>query len=129
VLYTLSERMLEEGRPTEALALVQEAYEVDRSHGDRWRMSLTACRLGSVLVALGRPADAALSHAAGLAALEEMGGISLYRAEEDERTLARLREALGEERLEAERQRARKLSLEEAVEAALAEPPSIASTV
>jgi predicted ATPase len=129
VLYSLSGRLVEEGRPTEALALVQEAYEVDRSNGDRWRMSLTACRLGSVLVALGRPADAALCHSAGLAALEEMGGVPLHRAEEDEGTLARLREALGEERLEAQRQRARKLSLEGAVEAALAEPPSIASTV
>lgn len=123
-LYSLSEKLLNAGRADEAFTLVQEAYDVDIAQGDVWRLSLTACRLAAVLSALGRPLDAALAHFAGVASLERIGGAPLHRADEDRRTLEGLRESLGEKRLEAQRQRAAKLPLEEAVRVALLDRPA-----
>ena len=119
-LYSLSGKLLDVGRTADALELACEAYEIARSQSDQWRLALTACRLGSILAALGRPGVAALAYSAGMASLEEMGGVALHRAEEDRQTLDRLHEELGdsfEERWEA----GRRLAFEEAIELALAE--------
>jgi predicted ATPase len=119
-LYSLSGKLLNAGQARAALTLASEAYEVDRSQGDRWRLSLTACRLASILAALDQPASAALAYSAGTASLEEMGGVPLHRAEEDKRTWERLHEVLGDS-FEEHWQAGRKVSLEDALELALAD--------
>ena len=119
VLYSLSGRILDAGEAVRALELAGEAWKLAHEQGERWRMALTACRLATILGALGRSADAALAQVAGLTALEEMGGVPLHAVDEHQRTLERLEDELGEEGLEAQRRRARKMSLEEAVETAL----------
>jgi hypothetical protein len=115
---------LADGEAAEAFEVEQKAWQITRAERDRWHMSGTAWRLGSILVALGRPVDGALAHAAGTIAFEEMSGVVHPAVDEHLRTLERLRLRprleLGEKGLELQWQRAQKLSLEEAVEAALA---------
>ncbi|HEY6834914.1 MAG TPA: adenylate/guanylate cyclase domain-containing protein [Gaiellaceae bacterium] len=115
----LSRLAINDGRPAEALPLVQESFRLDWESRDHWRLAIDATRLARTLAALGKARPAARLLAGGKALFEEIGAAPSWRAGEDDETLALLREQLSEAELAQQLERGAKLHPEELVDLAL----------
>jgi predicted ATPase/class 3 adenylate cyclase len=116
---SLALRMVEAGRPADALPLFREAYEINVELDDRWRMALVACRLATALIALGEPERATQVLASGEGQLEDMGADPAWRRDTRVRDVGMLRDQLGEVSFAEAWEEGRKLAADEAVALAL----------
>jgi predicted ATPase/class 3 adenylate cyclase len=116
---SLALRVVEDGRPADALPLFREAYEINLELDDRWRMALVACRLATALIALGEPERATRVLASGEGQLEDMGADPAWRRDTRERDVGRLRDKLGEVSFAEAWEEGRKLAADESVSIAL----------
>jgi hypothetical protein len=118
-------RAIEEGRVGAAVSMLEEAYHINRVIGNRWRLTHIASRLAHALASLGAAAAATRLLSSGRALFEEIGGNPpSHLAREDEVTLALVRDKLSETEFAEAWEQGRKLTPEEAIELALAEPDS-----
>ena len=115
----LSQLLIDQGRPAEAVPLLAESFSLNADLGDRWRIAIDTCRLAGALASLGEGRPAARLLASGKALFEEIGGAPSWRVGEDEETVELLRRQLTESELAEETERGAKLLPEELVPAAL----------
>ena len=115
----LSRLAITQDRARDAVSFLKESFEVNKEIGDRWRVAIDACRLARALAALGEPLAAVRLLASGKALFEEIGGAPSWRVEEDEETVALVREQLSETELADAWEEGRQLAAEDAVALAL----------
>jgi predicted ATPase len=115
VLSGLSSLAISDGRPAEALRLLEESFRLNVDLGDRWRIAIDACRMARALAALGEARSAARLLASGRALFQEIGGAPSWRVGEDDETLELLSEQLSEAELAEETELGSKMAPEEIV--------------
>jgi predicted ATPase len=118
-LSALSQLIISEGRPADAVPLLAESFRLNIDLGDRWRIAIDTCRLAGALASLGHARPAARLLASGKALFEEIGGAPSWRVEEDEETLELLGRQLSEAEFAQETKLGATLPPEEIVPAAL----------
>ena len=122
----LAQSTAEDGRPTDALPMFREAYELDLALDDRWRMALLACRLATALIGLGELERAAQVLASGKGSARRYGrrpGVAARRG--DERKSGAPARRTGRDLRSTEAWEAgRMLTADEAVALALAATPA-----
>jgi tetratricopeptide (TPR) repeat protein len=121
-LEALVHRAAEE-RGDEAVAMLSEAYELNRELGDRFREAVLVCRFARVLAFAGRAEAAARVLATGETLYEKMGGSPrgwLRRANDEALTL--IRAQLDEAAFAEAWEKGRTLTADEAVALALDSP-------
>ncbi|MEO5704559.1 MAG: adenylate/guanylate cyclase domain-containing protein [Candidatus Limnocylindrales bacterium] len=113
-------RAIEGGRPRDAILMLEEAYQISRDTGDRWRLTHIASGLARAFAAMGAAPVATRLLSSEKALFEEIGGKApptLTRV--DEVTLALVREQLSEAAFTEAWEEGRKLTTDEAVALAL----------
>jgi predicted ATPase len=118
-LEALSDVALEQGRPEEAIAILTDAYELNRELDDRWRLALVSSRLARAFAELGDVKTATRLLSSGQALLQDMGGDPKWIGQRNQETLAAIHAQLGEADFEKAWEQGRKLAVEEAVDLAL----------
>jgi predicted ATPase len=118
-LSALSQLMISEGQPADAVPLLAESFRLNMDLGDRWRIAIDTCRLAGALATLREARPAARLLASGKALFEEIGGAPSWRVEEDKETLELLGRQLSEADLAQETELGATLPPEEIVPAAL----------
>jgi predicted ATPase/class 3 adenylate cyclase len=109
-----------EGQTAEAVALLSQAYELNREVGDLFVEARVVCRFARVLAFAGKPEPAARVLASGETLYEEMGASPMgwLRRANDE-TLTLIRAEVDEQRFAQAWEEGRKLEAHEAVALAL----------
>jgi hypothetical protein len=124
-LGALGEYALDEGRPGEALPLLERSSRIYLDLGERPELMVNLWRLARALVLDGRAADAARVFAAGEALREDMGsGSYSWMESRNEETLAAVREQLEEDAYAEAWEQGRRLTVEKALALALEDSPS-----
>jgi predicted ATPase/DNA-binding SARP family transcriptional activator len=119
-LGALADDALDRGRPEEAVALLRDSLRAHREAGDVLDTSVDLCRLAAAVAALG-DVETATKLLAGFEALgDQVGGRRAWTAELNERTLSLIHANLGDEVFAAAWAGGLELSLDEAVDLALA---------
>jgi non-specific serine/threonine protein kinase len=119
-LESLAHAAGEKGNIAEATRLLEEAYELNRELGDRFREAVIVCRFARVLAFAGRAETAARVLATGEMLYDEMGASPMgWLKRGNDAALVLIRERLEEAEFARAWEQGRKLSAEEAVELAL----------
>jgi predicted ATPase/class 3 adenylate cyclase len=119
-LETLAHDAGEKGNIAEATRLLEEAYELNRELGDRFREAVIVCRFARLLAFAGRAETAACVLAAGEMLYEEMGASPMgWLKRGNDAALVLIREQLDETEFAKACEQGRALAAEEAVELAL----------
>jgi predicted ATPase len=115
-LSTLSRFATDEGRPQDALALLRDAYRLDRQIGDPWEIAIDLFRFARALAFAGREEAAAQLLSRGQTMREELGLThpAWVHAIEDE-AMTRTRSQLDEEAFAEAWGRGRTMTVDEAV--------------
>jgi predicted ATPase len=118
-LEALSDFALERGRPQEAIAILTEAFGLNRELDDRWRLALVTSRLARAFAELGNVKTATRLLSSGQALLKEMGGDPKWIGQRNRKTLAAIRAELDAATFAEAWEEGANLPAEDAVELAL----------
>ena len=116
----LASMSVEDGRPGEAIPMLEEAHRIHRTTGDVYRLAMLVCRFASALGAMGRLDGAATALAAGEVLCREAGADAGYLTAMNAETWAAIRGGLDDEQVAAAVARGRGLGADEAVAIAIA---------
>jgi predicted ATPase/class 3 adenylate cyclase len=110
---------VEEKRLNDALAMLAECHHIHHNHGDVVQTAINLCRLARVLALTGRAATAVRLLACSDTVRGEMGATMPWVVAMNEETAAIIRSQVDETEFAEEWERGKKLTVEQAVSAAL----------
>jgi non-specific serine/threonine protein kinase len=108
-----------QGRPLEAVPMLERAYEIHHRLGDPFRLAIAVGRFARVVASTGSAETAAMLLSCSEALFEEIGASAPWVLWMNEETLATVRTQLDETAIAEARERGRTLTADEAVALAL----------
>ena len=118
-LEALAHLAVTQGRPLDAVQMLERAYEIHCGVGDRYRIAIAVGRFARVVASTGSAGTASMLVSCSEALFEEIGASAPWVSWMNEETLATIRTQLDEAAIAEARERGRTLTADDAVALAL----------